>query len=123
MRRGTNKNPAGLTAGYAELFFTEQMIADKAYTHTEQIENQIIYIEAAQQREQLQYFHQKHDTQTYAEKTEEIAQLGVDSGNQFADGDKEKDIAAQIDDAVYKRRVVCPVVDHFPVITDSQKGL
>ena len=63
------------------------------------------------------------EIEVVSEEPEEIPQLGINSRKQNANGDKQQNIAAQIDNAVNQHRIIGTVINHIPVVADRQKGL
>ena len=98
-------------------------VKDIAQIQPNQIEDQIVHIQSAPEGEKLGAFDQHKQAEGKQEKTPEGAQPTENFGEKESTGNKQQDIADQIDCAVANQITVAAVLQDVHIVTDSIEGL
>ena len=103
------------------LFF--DLIKEIAEEHTDQVKDQIVYIQPPPEGEKLGTFDQQKQAEGKQEKTPEGAQTIENFRQKKSAGNEQRDVANQIDGAVANQITIAAVLQGPHIVTDGIEGL
>ena len=102
------------------LFF--DLIKEIAEEHTDQIKDQIVYIQPPPEGEKLGTFDQQKQAEGKQEKTPEGAQTMENFRQEKSAGNEQRNVADQIDGAVANQIAVCAPQNHTHIVANGIEG-